>query len=305
MSIKTFLLSLTVIVAFHLNCGAVIFQKLVKSNGDELFGYTAVQNPSEGTIVFRTDSSLETIGKVLTMDGKSYASFGSKLYPVKVKVMYDDDRAQCVVKGTRDVTVKLDDVSIIYNIDKDKNVVNGQIREYIMTDGTRVKGRLFAQSYGNSNNIILEKRGADKDNKEMVKLANVAVINTLPLNNKQSLWIQTRLLDEVVKKNGDKTDPGVIIERNYKSAVADSFYVVLQHRQGRTERIYFKQIKEFRRVVNKDYCPLVMHVLRSGEIEVNGKPASNSSIPIVVNTEEGYRALMQDNPLTCLYKSEN
>lgn len=256
-----------------LYASAIVAQKLIKTNGDVFYGYIAVQNLNGNKIVFRADSSKETVERVITSGGKRFVVFGDgSPIPVAEQRTKSDGKKWCTFKTTHDVEIKWDDVKAVFAIQDKKGIISGLEREYTTNNGNVCRGNFVRQTYGKNSFVELEADG----NSEEISLSKVTCYKTLKKNPAQSILEQSKLLDIIEKKNGQWTEPGVIVERNYQSENPDSFYVSLHHANDSEERVYFGQIKKFRKEVNSSYKPYFINVLNKGETMVNGKKARHT-----------------------------
>lgn len=283
MTRKTTIMLIALIIV-SISGNAITVQKLVKTNGDELYGHIAVQNPKEEEIVFQADSSMETVDKIMNMDGKAVASFGNTLLQVKALRIMDDGKAVCKVMRPHSVTIKWDEIEAIYAVSDDKNTISGLEREYTTSNGSTYSGSFIKQTYGGKSNITL--RSVDGQESE-IQLANVIYYKTIAKNPSQPITEQAKVTDVVEKNDGTLVGPGVITERNYQSEDPDSFYVLIHTLQGTKERIFLKDIKSFRIQENKQYKPCIINILEKGDMMVNGNKIGEaiSLVPLHGNKE--------------------
>lgn len=297
--IRKLLCSIAALVGINASISAVVVQKLVKTNDDVLYGFITVQNLDDYKIVFQADSSMETVDRVISSGGKRFVAFGDgSPIPVAKQRQKGNGQIVCTFKTVHNVEIKWDDVKAIFAMPDKKGTITGLEREYTTHDGSVYRGNFVKQTYGKDNFVELEAGGKTYE----INLSKVTCYKTIRKNPAQPLAEQSKVLDIIEKKNGQWTEPGIIVERNYQSENPDSFYVLLHHANKAEERIYFGQIKRFRRVCNDGYKPYVINVLRKGEMMVNGKKVTHT-VPFGQCGEAGKAKSMMKSGKAFAYKA--
>jgi hypothetical protein len=299
------ILALAVMLLTTVATYAVTVQEVYLKNGSVLTGYIKQQDKKEN-ITFSSDNAAISIAGaqvVITNEEVPLASLEQKwvdwankndafnrksngeltLTLSKITLIGDsvtanstflsnlktDERVRVLEKGSvvkyleltpNEYKFNWSEVESIKGVQRVKNALSGIDRVYHLKNGQVAQGQYAGESYStlslyNSSGVI-----------ETYNIDDVVRYEYIPINENQSIFEQSELLDVVSVKNGDPKQ-GIIVERNFTQ---DANYLVLQlPDKGGQQVLKFADVAGYSKVVNPAYNPKFDIFLAENQVVIN------------------------------------
>lgn len=289
-------------LAYSVDLSATIVQKVTLKDGSVLEGYIMMQRPG-ASLQFSTDRAEIILPDSLVSDvQENHISFdrlapewkkwadendafegegAGKTFVLHTIVKKDNTRVNNVrllERGARYKYLELspsthnlswDAISVIRYMKRERNMINGLNRTYMLKNGASIEGQYIEEIPGKTVSVV------DASGYVNVIDANDILKFTVEkVNSQQNIIAQSPLIDVLVTDNIIQ-HKGIIVEQNYNN---EANYLLLQNENGATESIRFNDITEYRKEVNAKYEPLYDILLREGELVINRQKVSSVSV---------------------------
>lgn len=283
-----------VILGFNRKASAQCIERVYMKDGSVVEGYIAEQQPgswisvqaTKATIVVNSDTLLNKSVERMPADSlpdewKQWASENDMYMEVDGKEMLELhtlEFANCTFSGVYIIengslltfvdltpgkyTFRWQDMSRSVKNKRPSNLCSGLKEVLILDDDSRVEGRITEQTPGKDLKI-------ETNNGEIqtYKFTQVKTIQTRRINENHRLWSQIPLLDMVRLKDGATSLVGFISSRTLGKEL------VFEFEDGSQRTIQQNQIASYAKMPNDQYVAEYDHILKEGEVLLNGKPA--------------------------------
>lgn len=290
-------------VGFMLPAKAQIVQTMYLKNGSTLHGYLRSQK-SSGSIVFSSEKAEIVVDgqKVKNITGKkvgfnslpdewkTYADENELLDKKREMTLSSIDTGSMInnvlileqgkimkyIELKHDYALHLDDVAIVEYAPRDEMLLTGINRTLTMKSGnlvTTVTGQCIKEVPGKV--ICLLKEDGVVESIDMDALEKD---NSIKNNPNQSIFEQSKLLDEIRTNDDGKVYTGIITERNYELS---NYCFVITMKTGdveSTQTIWMENVNEICKLPNPDYKEVRDIQLNPGQIMVNRNEAELETI---------------------------
>lgn len=290
-------------VGFMLPAKAQIVQTMYLKNGSTLYGYLRSQK-SSGSIVFSAEKAEIVVDgqKVKNITGKkvgfnslpdewkTYADENELLDKKREMTLSSIDTGSMInnvlileqgkimkyIELKHDYALHLDDVAIVEYAPRDEMLLTGINRTLTMKSGnlvTTVTGQCIKEVPGKV--ICLLKEDGVVESIDMDALEKD---NSIKNNPNQSIFEQSKLLDEIRTNDDGKVYTGIITERNYELS---NYCFVITMKTGdveSTQTIWMENVNEICKLPNPDYKEVRDIQLNPGQIMVNRNEAELETI---------------------------
>lgn len=300
---KKHLMIIALAVGFMLPAKAQIVQTMYLKNGSTLYGYLRSQK-SSGSIVFSAEKAEIVVDgqKVKNITGKkvgfnslpdewkTYADENELLDKKREMTLSSIDTGSMInnvlileqgkimkyIELKHDYALHLDDVAIVEYAPRDEMLLTGINRTLTMKSGnlvTTVTGQCIKEVPGKV--ICLLKEDGVVESIDMDALEKD---NSIKNNPNQSIFEQSKLLDEIRTNDDGKVYTGIITERNYELS---NYCFVITMKTGdveSTQTIWMENVNEICKLPNPDYKEVRDIQLNPGQIMVNRNEAELETI---------------------------
>lgn len=290
-------------VGFMLPAKAQIVQTMYLKNGSTLHGYLRSQK-SSGSIVFSSEKAEIVVDgqKVKNITGKkvgfnslpdewkTYADENELLDKKREMTLSSIDTGSMInnvlileqgkimkyIELKHDYALHLDDVAIVEYAPRDEMLLTGINRTLTMKSGnllTTITGQCIKEVPGKV--ICLLKEDGVVESIDMDALEKD---NSIKNNPNQSIFEQSKLLDEIRTNDDGKVYTGIITERNYELS---NYCFVITMKTGdveSTQTIWMENVNEICKLPNPDYKEVRDIQLNPGQIMVNRNEAELETI---------------------------
>lgn len=290
-------------VGFMLPAKAQIVQTMYLKNGSTLHGYLRNQKSSGGIVFSAEKAEIVVDGqKVKNITGKkvgfnslpdewkTYADENELLDKKREMTLSSIDTGSMInnvlileqgkimkyIELKHDYALHLDDVAIVEYAPRDEMLLTGINRTLTMKSGnlvTTVTGQCIKEVPGKV--ICLLKEDGVVESIDMDALEKD---NSIKNNPNQSIFEQSKLLDEIRTNDDGKVYTGIITERNYELS---NYCFVITMKTGdveSTQTIWMENVNEICKLPNPDYKEVRDIQLNPGQIMVNRNEAELETI---------------------------
>ena len=291
---KKLLIILALAVGIMLPAKAQIVQTMKLENGSELHGYMKSQKPGNACTFHAEEATIVLDGaKVKTINGKkvAYNSLSEEwkhyadekglldkkremnMSTIDTGVIINDvfvleqGRTVRYVELKHDYLLHWDEIASVEYAPRDEMLISGINHTYKMKDGHQVSGQCIMEIPGETATILRE-----DGVKESVEKNDIVKDNFIKNNPNQSIFEQSKLLDEIRMKDGF-VYTGIIIEQNYEKSPYFFIMTMMSGDVETTSSLRMKDVAEYGKIVNPDYKEVRDVQLNSGQILVNGNEA--------------------------------
>lgn len=291
---KNHLIIIALAVGFMLPAKAQIVQTMKLENGSELHGYMKSQKPGSACTFHAEEATIVLDGaKVKTINGKkvAYNSLPEEwkhyadengtldkkremnLSTVDTGAIINDvfvleqGRTVKYVELKHDYILHWDEIASVEYAPRDEMLITGINHTYKMKDGHQVSGQCIMEIPGETATILRE-----DGVKESVEKNDIVKDNFIKNNPNQSIFEQSKLLDEIRMKDGF-VYTGIIIEQNYEKSPYFFIMTMMSGDVETTASLRMKDVAEYGKIVNPDYKEVRDVQLNTGQILVNGNEA--------------------------------
>lgn len=295
------------IIALAVGCmlpaKAQIVQTMYLKNGSTLYGYLRSQKSSGGIVFSAEKAEIVVDGqKVKNITGKkvgfnslpdewkTYADENELLDKKREMTLSSIDTGSMInnvlileqgkimkyIELKHDYALHLDDVAIVEYAPRDEMLLTGINRTLTMKSGnlvTTVTGQCIKEVPGKV--ICLLKEDGVVESIDMDALEKD---NSIKNNPNQSIFEQSKLLDEIRTNDDGKVYTGIITERNYELS---NYCFVITMKTGdveSTQTIWMENVNEICKLPNPDYKEVRDIQLNPGQIMVNRNEAELETI---------------------------
>lgn len=293
---KKHLMIITLAVGIMLPAKAQIVQTMKLENGSELHGYMKSQKPGNNCTFYAEKATVVMDGtKVKTINGKKvaynnlsdewkhYADENGTLDKKREMTLSTIDTGAVIndvfvleqgrivryVELKHDYVLHWDEIASVEYSPRDEMLISGINRTFKMRDGHQVSGQCIMEIPGETATILRE-----DGVKESVEKNDIVKDNFIKNNPDQSIFEQSKLLDEIRMKDGT-VYTGIITEQNYEQT---PYFFIMTMKSGDVETtasLRMKDVAEYDKIVNPDYHEVRDVQLNSGQILVNGEEAES------------------------------
>lgn len=300
---KKYLMIIALAVGFMLPAKAQIVQTMYLKNGSTLHGYLRNQKSSGGIVFSAEKAEIVVDGqKVKNITGKkvgfnslpdewkTYADENELLDKKREMTLSSIDTGSMInnvlileqgkimkyIELKHDYALHLDDVAIVEYAPRDEMLLTGINRTLTMKSGnlvTTVTGQCIKEVPGKV--ICLLKEDGVVESIDMDALEKD---NSIKNNPNQSIFEQSKLLDEIRTNDDGKVYTGIITERNYELS---NYCFVITMKTGdveSTQTIWMENVNEICKLPNPDYKEVRDIQLNPGQIMVNRNEAELETI---------------------------
>ncbi|MBR1514438.1 MAG: hypothetical protein IJ622_09130 [Bacteroidales bacterium] len=291
---KKQLMIIALAVGFMLPTKAQIVQTMKLENGSELYGYMKTQKPgsactfhAEEAVVVLDGAKVKSINgkKVaynnLSEEWKHYADEKGTLDKKREMNMSAIDTGAIIndvfvleqgrtvryVELKRDYVLHWDEIAFVESEPRDEMLISGINHLMKMKDGHEVYGQNIKEIPGETTTILRE-----DGVKESVEKNDIIKDNFIKNNPDQSIFEQSKLLDEIRMKDGT-VYTGIITEQNYEQSPYFFIMTMMSGSVETTVSLRMKDVAEYGKIVNPDYREVRDILLNPGQILVNGNEA--------------------------------
>lgn len=291
---KRHLFLIALAVGFILPSKAQIVQTMKLENDSELNGYMKSQKPGsvctfhaeEATIVMEGSKVKSINGKKvvysnLPEEWKRYADENSMLDKKREMNLSSIDTGAIIndvfvleqgrtvryVELKHDYVLHWDEIASVEYAPRDEMLISGINRTFKMKDGHTVSGQCIMEIPGETATILRE-----DGVKESVEKNDIVKDNFIKNNPDQSVFEQSKLLDEIKMKDGT-VYTGIITEQNYEQTPYFFIMTMMSGDVETTASLRMKDVAEYGKIVNPDYREVRDIQLNPGQILVNGNEA--------------------------------
>lgn len=291
---KKYLMMIALAVGCMLPAKAQIVQTMKLENGSILRGYMKSQKPGSACTFYAEEATI-------VMDGANVKSISGE------KVVYDNlpeewkhygDKNGMFEKKREMILSKIDTGSIINNVfvleqgrtvkyielrheytlhwdeiasmeynPRDEMLISGINRLMKLKNGHQVSGQCIMEIPGETATILRE-----DGVKESVEKNDIVKDNFIKNNPDQSIFEQSKLLDEIRMKDGSLYT-GIVTEQNYEQTPYFFIMTIMSGEVETTVSLRMKDVAEYGKVVNPDYREVRDVQLNPGQILVNDNEA--------------------------------
>ena len=291
---KKYLIIIALAVGYTLAAKAQIVQTMNLKNGSTLHGYMKSQKPGSNCIFSAEEATIVMDGaKVKTINGKKVAynnlpeewkhyadengTLDKKgemsLSTIDTGAMINDvfvleqGRTVKYVELKHDYILHWNEIASMEYAPRDEMLISGINRTFKMNDGHIVSGQCIMEIPGEMATILRE-----DGVKESVVKDDIVKDNFIKNNPDQSIFGQSRLLDEIRMKDGT-VYTGIITEQNYEQSPYFFIMTMMSGDVETTMSLRMKDVAEYGKIPNPDYKEVRDIQLNPGQILVNGNEA--------------------------------
>ncbi len=163
------------------------------------------------------------------------------------------------------------DIASIRTEKRAKNVLSGLERTYELANGSKVMGEYAGETENTVS--VWNKNGYA----ETVNFADINVVTISGINQQQSIFEQTPLLDKVVKTD-DTPIVGLITEYNYKGKKQADRYITVWQEGYSPRPIKMSEIKSLEKIINNKCDIKTDIILQSGDVRLNRDTVSFTTV---------------------------
>lgn len=281
-------------VGFILPAKAQIVQTMKLENGSELRGYMKSQKPGSVCNFYAEEAHVVMDGaKVKSISGKKVAynnlSDAWKCYAdengtldkkremslstidtgsvINDVFVLEQGRTVRYIEMKHEYILHWDEIASVEYAARDEMLISGINRTFKLKDGRQVSGQCIMEIPGETATILRE-----DGVKESVEKNDIVKDNFIKNNPDQSIFEQSKLLDEIKLKDGT-VYTGIITEQNYEQP---PYFFIMTMMSGDVETtisLRMKDVAEYGKIVNPDYKEVRDIQLNPGQILVNGNEA--------------------------------
>lgn len=291
---KKYLMMIALAVGCMLPAKAQIVQTMKLENGSILRGYMKSQKPGS-SCTFHAEEAIVVLdgAKVKSISGKkvAYNSLPEEwkhyadengtldkkremnLSTIDTGAMINDvfvleqGRTVKYVELKHDYVLHWDAIASVEYEPRDEMLISGINRTLKIKGGHEVSGQCIMEIPGETTTILRE-----DGVKESVDKQDVVKDNIIKNNPDQTIFEQSKLLDEIKMKDGS-VYTGIIIEQNYEKTPYLFIMTIMKDGVESTESLRMKDVAEYGKIVNPDYKEVRDAELNPGQILVNGNEA--------------------------------
>lgn len=291
---KKYLMIIALAASFMLPAKAQIVQTMKLENGSILHGYLKSQKPGNACTFHAEEATIVLDGaKVKTINGRKVAYNNLpeewKLYAdengtldkkhemslstidtgsmINNVFVLEQGRTVRYVELGRDYVLHWSEISSLEYVPRDEMLISGMNRTLKMKDGHEVSGQCIMEIPGETTTILRE-----DGVKESVEKNDIVKDNLIKNNPDQSIFEQSKLLDEILMKDGT-IYKGILTEQNYEQTPYFFIMTMMKENVETTVSLRMKDVEEYGKVVNPDYREVRDVQLNPGQILVNGNEA--------------------------------
>ena len=199
------------------------------------------------------DGRTLTLSDLLTSDGRNVRG---------VRVLERGAHVRYLELTPNSYSVSWDTIQTVRVTPRVRTALSGIDRTYTLSSGAEYEGQYVEEVPGKT--LSLLKNGVI----EVFDTEKVVRYVMKPVNSNQTLFEQSDLLDEVVRRDGSVAR-GIIVERNYTSPNPDDNFVVIQYESGNDESFRMKDIEEYHKLPNEKFTPVYDILLNQGDVVFN------------------------------------
>lgn len=230
-----------------------------------------------------TDSAVAS-GRNNNKEGKFLQSMRDKSFVSNVKVLERGVRTRYIEQTPNSYKINWYDIVSITTDPRPKTALSGINRIYQTKNGN------YEGQYAGETRTTLSLY-LPTGVMQTVNYADVVKYIYRPLNQNQSIFEQSELLDVIHVKNGTPVS-GVIIEQDYSGNASENS-VLIQQETGVIQSVKVSNIVEVAKERNPKYNPLFDIVLADGEVCVNRNLVAQTAI----DTKKGVHTLKKLDPV--------
>lgn len=291
---KKILMIIALAVGCMLPAKAQIVQTMKLKNGSVLHGYMKSQKPGsactfhaeEATIVLdgakvKTNNGKKVAYDSLPEEWKHYADENGtldkksemSLSTIDTGALINDvfvleqGRTVRYVELKHDYVFHWSEIASVEYSPRDEMLISGINRFLKMKDGHQVSGQCIMEIPGETTTIFRE-----DGVKESVEKNDIVKDNFIKNNPDQSIFEQSKLLDEIRMKDGSLYT-GIVTEQNYEQTPYFFIMTMMSGEVETTVSLRMKDVAEYGKVVNPDYREVRDVQLNPGQILVNDNEA--------------------------------
>lgn len=277
-------------------------ERIYLKNGSVIVGYISQQIPSENVIITSSQAIVYQNGKEIrvqdkkipfdelsqnwkdwALENQAVEEQNGKKVVLLSEVIDNSDTilAKILEKGSivkyqtftqKEYCYKWSDIEYYAKDRRPITLLSGLNDVVILKDKRRFVGQILENHPGEIIKMAT--------NKDIVEVFNYSEINALckeKLNNDQSIWEQSFLIDELSLKDSTEKIKGIIIEQILEKEVC------LEKRDGSKCRIAISNILIYEKKNNLEYQPKEDVILQKGELKLNEKLLQFQEIPVINN----------------------